>query len=430
MGITNFYKWIKTEYSNCIKPINNECYNHVYIDMNYLLHLCVYDCDDFNILMKKIETIILDVCIKTQPSDSLNIFCDGTSPFAKLILQRERRFNNSNILRSTFDVEPNMSNILHFTPGTTFIKSIPNKLKKLLHNIENQFNIQINIDVIDPGESEIKIKNKLLEYYNKDKNKSHILLTNDADVILILTSHESYNKCHILLKYDILSINKLINEHIKKYGKSQFSYLDFSFLNLFLGNDYLPKLYYVTNKNLWDSYKFNLDLMNDSKKFLIKFNNDNKIMINYDLLFYIFNILLIKISRKKFINTEYNDEKYKNYFDGLIWNFKMYNIGICNDYYYYCKIKKPIDILNLIMYLSDKKNIYDDYNIENKPISSELCSIMILPESGKKLIDDKYHKFIDKINKKINLYDKKFILTKNNIEFILNEFNNNVIIIQ
>jgi 5'-3' exonuclease len=413
MGITNFYKWIKTEYSNCIKPIDEECYNHVHVDMNYLLHLCVYDCDNFDILIKKIETVILDVCIKIQPSDSLNIFCDGTSPFAKLILQRERRFNNNN------------SDILHFTPGTTFIKSIPDKLKKLLHNIENQFNIEINIDVINPGESEIKIKNRLLEYYNKDKNKSHILLTNDADVILILTSHESYNKCYILLKHDILSINKLINEHIKKYGKSEYPYLDFSFLNLFLGNDYLPKLYYVTNKNLWEAYKFNINLIDDSKKFLIKFNNDNKIMINYDLLFDIFNTLLIKISRKKINNTEYIDDIYKNYFDGLIWNFKMYNIGICNDYYYYCKIKKPIDILNLIMYLTDKKNTYNDYNIENKPISSELCSILILPESGKKLIDDKYHKFIDKINKKINIYDKKFILTTHNIEYILCEFNKN-----
>lgn len=286
MGITNFYKWIKTEYSNCIKPIDKECYNHVYIDMNYLLHMCVYDCDNFDILMKKIETVILDVCIKTQPSDSLNIFCDGTSPFAKLILQRERRFNNDN------------NNVLHFTPGTTFIKSIPDKLKKTLNTIEKQFNIQINIDVNDPGEAEIKIKNKLLENYTRNINKSHILLTNDADVILILTSHESYNKCHILLKHEILSINKLINEHIKKFGKSQFYHLDFSFLNLFLGNDYLPKLYYVTNKNLWEAYKFNINLIDDSKKFLIKFNN-NRIMINYNLLFDIFNTLLIKISRKK-----------------------------------------------------------------------------------------------------------------------------------
>ena len=69
--------------------------------------------------------------------------------------------------------------------------------------------------------------------------------------------------------------------------------------------------------------------------------------------------------------------------------------------------------------------LYESYLYipSNKPISSELCSILILPESGKDLIDNKYHKFINKINKKTNIYDKKFILTKNNIEFILEEFN-------
>lgn len=46
MGITNFYKWIKTDYANCIKPIGNRCYDHVYIDLNYLLHMCYYNCDD------------------------------------------------------------------------------------------------------------------------------------------------------------------------------------------------------------------------------------------------------------------------------------------------------------------------------------------------------------------------------------------------
>lgn len=53
MGITNFYKWIKTDYANCIKPINGECYNHVYIDMNYLLHMCIYDCTNLDVLIKK-----------------------------------------------------------------------------------------------------------------------------------------------------------------------------------------------------------------------------------------------------------------------------------------------------------------------------------------------------------------------------------------
>jgi 5'-3' exonuclease len=413
MGITNFYKWIKSEYGNSIKTIDKECFDHVYIDMNYLLHMCSFNDDDLDFILRKIGTIIIDICIKTQPSSSLNIFCDGTSPFAKLLIQRERRFNTQD------------KKVLNFTPGTKFIKSIPDKLKKIFDIIKNQFVTDVNLDMLEPGESEIKIKNKILENYNKDKNKSHILVTNDADVILILTSHESFNKCNILLHNDILSINKLLNLHYEKYcnnNKKSVSYnFDFTFLNLFLGNDYLPKLHFVTNKNLWESYKYNLPLQKEN--YLVKFINSD-IQINYDFLFDIFNTLLLKIGRNKIkkINKSYDNNIYKNYFDGLLWNLKMYNTGICEDYYYCCYTKKPIDILNLILYLFDKKNNLE-YNIINKPICSELCCILILPEIGKDLIDFKYHDFIEKINKKYNIYDNKFHINKENLDLIIKEFN-------
>ena len=414
MGITNFYKWIKSEYSNCIKNIDNKCYNHVYIDINYLLHLCYHNSNDLNHMMNKMATIILDICVKTQPSDSLNLYCDGTSPFAKLLLQRERRFNMAN------------DDSLNFTPGTIFIKSIPAKLSKILDIIKNQFNIEVNIDVIEPGESEIKIKNKLLQNYYNNKNKSHILVTNDADVILILTSHESYKRSNILLYNDVLCIDQLINEHNKKFGISEHPNLDFSFLNLFVGNDYLPKLAFTSIESLWNAYKFNINLLS-KERYLIKFNElnaDNDMIINYDLLFDIFNTIINKMSKVKLkkYNDIYDSEIYQNYFNGLIWNMKMYNTGYCKDYYYFCFMKKPIDIINLILFLSDKKTQIINYNIINKPISSELCSILILPESGRNLIDNKYHKFIDKLNKKINIYDKNFKITKENLSFIIDKF--------
>ena len=420
MGITNFYKWIKSEYSNCIKNIDNKCYNHVYIDINYLLHLCYHNSNDLNHMMNKMATIILDICVKTQPSDSLNLYCDGTSPFAKLLLQRERRFN----MTDDSGLNSGLNSSLNFTPGTIFIKSIPAKLSKILDIIKNQFNIEVNIDVIEPGESEIKIKNKLLQNYYNNKNKSHILVTNDADVILILTSHESYKKCNILLYNDVLSIDQLINEHNKKFGISEHPNLDFSFLNLFVGNDYLPKLAFTSIESLWNAYKFNINLLS-KEKYLIKFNKYNEMIINYDLLFDIFNTIINKMSKVKLkkYNDIYDSEIYQNYFNGLIWNMKMYNTGYCNDYYYFCLMKKPIDIINLILFLSDKKTQIINYNIINKPISSELCSILILPESGRNLIDNKYHKFIDKLNKKINIYDKNFKITKENISFIIDKFN-------
>jgi 5'-3' exonuclease len=412
MGITNFYKWIKTSYSNCILPIGNRCYNHIYIDLNYLLHMCYYNCDDLDVVIKKLSTIILDICAKTQPSDSINLYCDGTSPFAKLILQRERRFSSKDELS------------LNFTPGTKFINHIPDKLSNILEIIKIRYNITINIDTNTPGEAEIKIKNKLLENYNKDKTKTHILATNDADVILILTSHESYKKCSILLNDNVLSISNLIETHINKYNiNSLYPHLDYSFLNLLMGNDYLPKLNLLTLDKLWESYKTNM--IHSDEKYLLKII-DSHIVINKNLLIDILHTLICNMAFGKLKKDMeiYDDKIYDNYFNGLIWNLHMYREGLCTDYYYMCHAKKPINIINLLMYLYSNK-IIDRliYNKINKPIPSDLCCILLLPDSGKYLIDDKYDKFIDKIKLIIDIHNNKYKINKHDLTLIMEKFN-------
>ena len=411
MGITNFYKWIKKDYMDCIIPIGNMCYNHVYIDLNYLLHMCYYNCDDLDIVIKKLSTIILDICAKTQPQDTLNLYGDGTAPFAKLCLQRERRFTSKD----------DMS--LNFTPGTKFITSIPQQLRKILDIIKIRFNIEVNIDTYEPGEAEIKIKHKILENYNKNKTKSHILATNDADVILILTSHESYNKCNILLHDNVLSINNLIKNHIKKYGKSLYPHLDFSFLNLFLGNDYLPKINLITVEKIWKCYKNNLDIITD--KYLIKLQGEH-IIINKNFLIDILNSLIVNINigRLKKMHDIYDEQIYENYFNGLIWNLHMYHTGKCMDYYYMCITKQSINIIYLLIYLNSHK-VTDKliYNDINKPIPSELCCILLLPQTGIYLIDERYIKFINEIKIYINIHDCKYKINKYDLQIILEKFN-------
>lgn len=367
----------------------------------------------FDIVLKKLATIILDICAQTQPRYTVNLYGDGTAPFAKLCIQRERRFSSKDELS------------LNFTPGTIFITSIPEKLKQILDIIRFRFNVKVNIDTHEPGEAEIKIKNKLLEHYNHNKSESHILATNDADVILILTSHESYKQCNILLHNDVLSISELIKSHTYKYGKSLFPNLDFTFLNLFMGNDYLPKVNLITVEKLWMCYRNNLDLYLDKEKYLIKLENKHMI-INKNLLIDILNSMICNVNtgRLKKLHEQYDDKIYANYFDGLIWNLHMYHNGICDDYYYMCNTRKSIDILNLLLYVYSHK-IIDKliYNEKNKPVPTELCCILLLPQSGMEFIDDKYNKFIDDIKNDINIYDNKYKINKKDLNVIMDRFN-------
>lgn len=406
MGIEGFYKWIKEEYTDCIYSYKSESipkyYDHVYIDLNYLLHMCNYNSNNMVHTINKLKMIILDIAIKTQPKKSLNLFCDGVAPMAKLIEQRKRRENNI--------TEDNLNNsTLNFTPGTIFLHNLKSNLNNIIKIIENQLCINIYADIEGDGEGELKIKNKLLDNYLKSNQDTHILATTDADVVLMSLANISYQNTYILLKDNILSIKQLLELHTNKYGKSEFPHIDFSFLNLFLGNDYIPKLKYISNDKLWGAYKKNLCdykyLINDKYELNNEFLNDilTDIIANIKLCYY-----------KKITLKDLDFRKIKNYLDGISWTFIMYRHGRCLDYRYIYNNDSSIDPLSLQIYLFENKyklTIIKNPNI----INNNLCALILLPNKAQTLIDEKYRDFTIKIQ------DNN--LTESDIDQIVKSFN-------
>jgi len=397
MGIKDFYKTIKTLFQKAFSTISDETYDHLYIDLNCLLHKCCYNCENMTHLLRKIKFAITEICKQVQPTKSINLFCDGTSPFAKLVLQRERRMNK------TDDIT------LNFTPGTIFLKNLPSELHDLINILKIHLNIDTYIDTILPGEAEIKIKNKILENYNKNNTDTHALITTDADIILILMAHESYNKTYIVEHDIVLSLDKLLKLHNEYYDIINADNYDYSFLNLLLGNDYLPKINLLTYDILWKSYSQNYEKYNN----LIN-HNENIYKLNTNFLIDIFNDIIPKMKigllKKKY--QLYDDKIMMNYIDGLIWNFDMYVYGKCIDYHYIVSERNMINILNLIIAIKGFKDINMNRTIINNPIKSELCGILLIPYEHKYLIDNKYNDFLEK-NKYI--YDKKYIINNINL---------------
>ncbi len=412
MGINGFHKWLAAEYDAyySIRDTKN-IYHHLYIDLNYLLHLCHYNSNNETHLINKMSVVILEICRKVCPLVSVNLFCDGTAPFAKMIVQRERRNKDQNISDDIFKTS------LNFTPGTKFIQEISIKLDKCIRIIRTYFAVKVSIDSIAPGEAEIKIKDKLIQNYIKNNEHEHLLVTNDADVVLILAASDAYKKSNILLNDKVLSMNALLREHFKKYNSGSINNLDFVFLNLFLGNDYIPKIREISPNKIWEAYSHNVE----RHKYIIKINNNDggtSYDFNRDFVIDILNDCVGKIGKTKIIknNKFYNDELYRNYFDGVIWTLTMYNSGRCCNYGYICCNTKPIDILNLLLFMY-KFNIDQYRQIESSPIPSILCGILLLPENAvNELIDSKYKEFINnKETKKI--YNKDFLIS---VDFIKN----------
>ena len=223
MGIEGFYKWIKDDYSEAIYSYDSEnipkYFNHAYIDLNYLLDMCNYNSNNIIHTINKLKNIIMDIVIKTQPNKTLNLFCDGVAPLAKLLEQRKRRIEHTIYDTKLISLE---DSTLNFTPGTIFLETLEEKLQQIINIIKNQFCIDIYVDIINDGEGELKIKNQLLKNYSKSNLDTHILITTDADVVLMAMSNYSYTNSYILLKDNILSLDKLLKLHITKYGNQNY----------------------------------------------------------------------------------------------------------------------------------------------------------------------------------------------------------------
>ena len=62
MGITGFYQYVQNTTPSAFHTINNETGNifvdHIYIDLNYLLHQCSYNSDTLELTIKKVITMI------------------------------------------------------------------------------------------------------------------------------------------------------------------------------------------------------------------------------------------------------------------------------------------------------------------------------------------------------------------------------------
>lgn len=409
MGIANFYSWIKEQYPMAFKKTTG-IYDNVYIDLNYLLHMCSYNCRSKDEIISRLKSIIETIIKFSIPVKTLNLFTDGASSLAKLLLQRKRRLN---ISRSDKDLEISS---LNFTPGTKFMIDLENNLKDLKKKIETIYNIKVNIFANSNDEAELKIKNSLMKNSRLSKNDTHIVVTNDADVVVMMLTNCNYEKICILFKddnYCTLSLGELIKEHCKLYGTSKAPNLDFSFLSLFLGNDYIPKVNFATPDKLWKIYRY---VLFDYPNGIIKINNisntDDKkdkyeFIINSKFLVSLLSGLFGSVPIRQSKKINYRDSRsklYENYYDGLTWCFDMYLNADCVRYNYMYEYPNSPHPLGLILSLHMNPEYIVLKECKYDCIDQDLYAILLLPRSAKSLISKKYYEFMDSVS---NLYEQE-----------------------
>lgn len=386
MGIQNFNGWLKSTYGNAyISKQQLGSIDNLHIDLNCLLHKCVYQANTSNQVVKRLSYNIKNILDIVNPQKTLVLASDGVPPLAKTLLQRKRRNMSSKKIE-----QPKPISSLDFTVGSKFMNSLQENLSDVIKEIEKKRKIKTIFMCDDPNEAELKI----MHHIKTKNNESHVVVSDDADVVL-LTAAIDVDNIYVLSfeskKEKILSINTLLNEHQKKMKCNR---RDFVFVSLLLGNDYIPKLNFINIDTLWKAY-VNFKNNVEYEKLDIM-SNDGKIQLTNLEFFLSFIVCGISNTLNKRTKiSKIRTHHITRYLEGITWCFDNYSSGTCQkyDYIYSGKTIQPLDMMHVIMCNKITDVQYPTPLCE--PMDKDKYLVLIMPRKAKSLIKNKYHNLID-----------------------------------
>ncbi|PNH06347.1 5'-3' exoribonuclease 1 [Tetrabaena socialis] len=191
MGIPGFNVWFAGEHKNAYVPLGKVRVDHLYIDLNSVLHNVMRKAKNHNHFHKLLHKRLHGILDATCPTKSVMLAVDGPAPLAKLLTQRDRRKKTG---RSLDDGETLTG--VAITPGTTFMLDLTHSLTyyccvKMSSRRFRHLAFELSDGTV-MGEGEVKVLGRLArQWYHADPNDTHVILGDDADLILMaLTSYK------------------------------------------------------------------------------------------------------------------------------------------------------------------------------------------------------------------------------------------------
>jgi len=312
MGVPYFFRYITSNYNNCVIEKLNDKRIILYFDFNGI----IYDAKaslsytnikkkiviEYHLIEKVLEILNKKInSIGFERIDTIYIAIDGVAPMAKMTQQRQRRYKSvkESELLQNLNKEYNITSdkivwdTNAITPGTKFMERLNNALEFYRTRMTEIFpNMEIIIDNSDtPGEGEHKLLHHM--NVNKDihKNKNKVIYGLDADLI-ILTMLKGYPNTYLFressyypfkvdenIEYLFMNINDFRDEIMREFGISELehsdnAFQDYIFLTFLLGNDFIPNLFILKIQK--DGFEYMRDIYKNGltkyKRFLISNN--------------------------------------------------------------------------------------------------------------------------------------------------------------
>ena len=246
MGIPVYFKTLISDYGDSI--LHKDKYddiNHLFFDLNCLIHPCVRGLSDENEIINKILSEIDKLILYTKVKHTIYLAIDGIAPKMKMRQQRMRRHKSA--LERKYNKEPSW-NTNAISPGTHFMNKLNIRLREKFCEYKNI--------ILDDSDNRGEGEHKILHYILNNNLEGKICIYGlDADLIqLSLVSHkpnivllretteyniENTNSEYVYLKIDILKKHLLESFNIQRIVDEKRLIDDYIFMCFLLGNDFM-----------------------------------------------------------------------------------------------------------------------------------------------------------------------------------------------
>jgi len=453
MGIQGYNKWLQREFKPAFLPAHKRQprrYDHVYVDVNNLLHVAAHHSNSERTFFKKLFFLLDNRLNKTNPRHSVTLALDGPAPMAKTITQRRRRIRLSSGSGTPLSGDVCKLLKIGITPGSVLALKIDRALeyyvaRRMLRkdrNGEPMDNVLYEISSMRvAGEGEIKLVKSIQQRLQNPRfqGHSHCIVTEDSDALCLAitlfgqgkqaryASNESF-QVYVLSGNVLFSarwFDKLLLSSLPKGASLDSARRDFIGLSAMMGNDYIQASK-LGAKSSWNAYlemrgtylyrddplfpmpsRHELKEATNSRKNWE--NNDAGIetAVNWPFL----RQLALKLIEPRLVkNVPTEDPKGRKkkrvyeYLYGVEWMLNMYYQGECTDFSFYCDRDGPEKLLDFLA-LTDEYDVSCDplrdrkraeasfYN--SRPITPLAYSLAVIPRGGRAQLTRNLRRLVD-----------------------------------
>lgn len=308
MGVPRLFKYIRENYSNCIKYYDSgkhiKVVDNLFFDANALIYTALYDFESismvnikyrnmneaqrekeiFKLFMEKLKMYVK----MFTPQKLIFIAIDGCAPIGKQAQQRQRRFVSSKERdEESFDkcqITPGTKFMLHLTRFMNY--SIREAIAKNEWRCEKVYFSPPSI----VGEGEHKVMEYIRNNYKEISKQKNVLYGPDGDLIMLSLAtycskyfsliREKHGQVNTIVE---IYCSRIMNYFVKDMRKS-FQNInakcvlnDFNLMGFFVGNDFLPKIqmFHFLEKGLDTMIGLYKNLISETKSsmtYICKFN--------------------------------------------------------------------------------------------------------------------------------------------------------------